>query len=107
MAPFPDNRKCERDRGYREKENDEVAFEPILGLSAIEHHFQARERHGHRKNSPSVNLQPPVLARRLDLTRELRRIRQQAASQQQRNDADRNVDEEHPPPAPMIRNPTA
>src|SRR3979411_1661532 len=107
MAPFPHNRKYQRDHGHGEEENDEVALEPVLGLPAIQNNLQARKSHGHRKNSPSINLQPSGLARRLDLTRELRRIRQQAAGQEQRNDADGNVDEEYPSPAPMTRNPAA
>src|SRR5580700_10873276 len=107
MAPLPDNGKQKRHHRDRKENYNEVAFKPILGLPAIENDFEAGEGHGHRENSPSIDLQLSVLACCFDFALERRRIRHYAAGQDQRNDAYRNVDEEYPSPAPMVRDPTA
>ncbi len=99
--------KGQRGDGNRKKEHDEITFEPVQGLSAIKDHFQAREGHGHGENSPAVYFQFAILARCLHLALELRRIGEQAAGEDQRDDANGNVDEENPAPAPMVGDPAA
>ena len=89
------------------KNDDEIAFEPVFGLSAIENHFQARECHGHGENSPAIDFQFAVFARGFHFTLEFRRIGEQAAGEDQRDDADRDVDEENPAPAPVVGDPAA
>src|ERR1700733_5544534 len=74
MAPLPNNGKKKRCHRDRKKNDNEFAFEPIQGLPAIENHFQASEGHGHRENSPSIDLQLAIFARRLNLALERRRI---------------------------------
>src|SRR3984893_3223360 len=103
MPPLPRNGKHQRGHRHRKKDNDKVAFEPVLRLSPIEYDFKASKRQSHGEDSPSVDPQPAVLARRLHFARELRRVRPQPAREPQRDDAEWNVDEEKPSTAPGVR----
>ena len=107
VTPLPDNGEEQRHDSDCKKAHDEVAFEPVFGLAAVQNYFQARESHRHGKNSPTVYLQLAILARRFDFALEFRRIGKQTAGEDQRDDADRDVDEENPAPAPVVRNPAA
>src|SRR5260370_19840077 len=107
MPPLPHNRKQQRRHRHRKEHHDKITLEPVQSLPAIQHHLQARKRDRHRHDSPHVNLQPPILSRRFHFARKLRRILQQPAGQNQRNNPNRNIDEENPPPAPVVRDPSA
>src|SRR5258708_19012810 len=107
MPPLPHNRKQQRRHRHRKEHHDKITLEPVQSLPAIQHHLQARKRDRHRHDSPHVNLQPPILPRRFHFARKLRRILQQPAGQNQRNNPNRNIDEENPPPAPVVRDPSA
>src|SRR6266852_3076719 len=99
MPPLPHNRKYQRHHRNREKRHDKIALEPVFRLPAIQHHLQARKRHGHGQNPQPIHLQLPIFPRRFYFLLEFRRVRQHPVRQDQRNNSNRNINEEHPPPA--------
>src|ERR1700680_165153 len=106
-APLPeycgnDGHKCDC-----EKENNESALEPILRLTAIEHNLEACKAQSHEYDPETINLKFSILPRSLDFARELRRVGDQPAGQNQRQNPYGNIDKEDPTPAPVVRNPTA
>src|ERR1700722_2253963 len=107
MAPLPDDREDESDHCDSEERDDEVALEPVFGLAAVEDDFEAREGHGDGENSPAIDFEFAAFPRGFDFFCELRRISQQIAGEDQRHDADRDIDEEDPAPAPVIGDPAA
>src|SRR5712692_9801695 len=105
VAPLPEdcsNQSHERDR---EEGDDKVALEPVFGLAAVENNLKAREAEGHEKNAKPINAKPAAFAGRLNLARELWRIGNDPAGENQRQNADGNIDKEDPAPTPVVRNP--
>src|ERR1700722_4313416 len=107
MSPFPNYGEYQGDHRDGEERDDEVALEPIFGLAAIEDDFKAREGHCDGENSPAVDFEFAAFARGFDFFCELRWIRKQIAGEDERDDADRDIDEEDPAPAPVIGDPAA
>ena len=107
MVPFPKHRRDQRNHCDAKERQNEAALEPVFGLSAIQDHFHECEAQRHEENSQPINLQPSVGVRRLHLAGKLRWIENYAAGQDQGNDADRNIDEKDPAPAPIIGDPTS
>src|ERR1700677_4760031 len=107
MTQLPPNcenqcRDCDHEEsGYR------MTAEPIVALAAIQDHFQATEAECNQPYSNMVDTQFTGAARGLYLFDERRWILDHAARQDQRDDADRNVDEEDPAPREVVGDPSA
>ena len=69
VAPFPPDRDRDRDHGDREKSRDEVAFEPVVALAAIEHDFEAREADRDQRDADIVDPQLAAASRLLRVPR--------------------------------------
>src|SRR5262249_24040985 len=60
---------------------------------------------GDEKNAEAINFEFAVAACGFDFARKFGRIGDETLREQHRNDADGNVDEEDPAPAPVVSNP--
>ena len=83
VMEFPDDRSPKRSEGDDKKRRNERALEPVLVLTAIEHHLQASESDGDQRNADVVNPQPPSLARLSDFRHERRWVRHETVGEEQ------------------------
>src|SRR5580704_12226496 len=106
MPPLPEHRRNQGHDRNRKKENNEAALKPVFRLTAIENYFKERKAKGHENNPEPVNPEFSVLARSLYFASELGRVGDEPASQNQRQNPNRNINEENPTPAPVVGDPS-
>src|SRR5262249_61912519 len=106
MTPFPKGGSNERDDSDGQEGDDEVALEPVFGLAAVEDHFQASESESNEKNAEAVDFEAATFASGCDFASEFRRVGNKALGQNERDDADGNIDEENPAPTPIVGDPS-
>src|SRR4051812_31604009 len=93
IPPFPYDHEDQRCCGDDRQRNNQVRLEPVFALTFVEDDLQCTESKRDKSESDIVDvgfteLAPPEIWRILD----------QPRSQQDRQDANRNVDEEDPAP---------
>ena len=106
MAPLSDGGDKQSGDGDGEEDDDEITFEPVFGLAAVENDFQASESESDKEDAEAVDFEFAVAAGGFDFARELGRVGDELARQQERDDADRDVDEKDPAPAPIVGDPS-
>src|SRR6266849_4449720 len=107
MMPFPNHRDDQSQNRDRKERDDKIAFKPIFGLPAVEHHLKTCKSKGYQKNPETIDAKPAAFPGILHFPCELRRVRNKPLRQKQRHDPDGDVDKEDPPPAPVVGDPTA
>ena len=83
----------------RHHRDDQARVEPVLFLALVEHELE-------RAGADGEQGQPPVINRDA-LALEIVRVVHPEPREKHRDDADRDVDVEHPPPGPVVRQPAA
>src|ERR1700758_4220655 len=78
-----------------------MRLEPVFPLAFIEHHLKRAKPKRHEPQSDVVDVSFSQLA-----ALEVRRILNQPRGQQDGQNPDRNIDEENPPPAEIVGDPT-
>src|SRR5437764_342615 len=81
--------------GENRERGNHAGRKPVVFLSLVEHELQRADSDGEQADAPVVN--PPRFLP------DVRRIEDEEPRHDQRRDADRNVDVEHPPPAVVVR----
>src|ERR1700740_2627352 len=84
-----------------------MTFEPVFRLAAIEDDFETRKPNCNEQDSEAVDFQLAASTRCFDLASESRRVGDNPAGEDHRNDSDGDVDKENPTPAPVIGDPAA
>src|ERR1700686_8493 len=102
VPPLPKYDKNERGGRDHRQYHDEIGFEPVVALTFIQYHLQCAESESNETETDVVNVGFTQLA-----ALEVWRILNKPLGQQERNDADRNVDEENPAPTEVVRDPTS
>src|SRR6266481_3222696 len=105
MAPFPKRGRSQCHKRDRKEQNNEAAFEPVFGLSAIQNNLQTRKAEGHEGDPEAINAKPAAFPGRFDFARELGRVGNQPVRQDQRQNHDGNVDKENPATTPIVGDP--
>src|ERR1019366_9804389 len=80
--------------------HDEIRFEPVFALAFGEDHLQRSQAERDEAESGVVNVGFTQLA-----ALEVRRILNQPRRQQERKNADRDIDEENPAPGEIVSDP--
>src|SRR6266550_6121023 len=93
LIPLPKEHEQQRRRRDQRQGQNEVRFEPIFTLALVQDDLQSSQSDSHEAEAYVVDFQLGKLP-----AAEVGRILNQARSQQQRDDADRDVDEENPAP---------
>src|SRR6202795_1526591 len=100
--PFPDADGDERDDADDGHDDDEVGAEPIVALALIEDHLHGAETEGEEAEADVINAEASAF-----LLLHVGGIADEHIGEQQRNDADGNIDEENPAPVEIVSNPAA
>src|SRR5215469_12681031 len=99
---FTPEEECEADDGNHEQGDDEARSEPVLFLPLIKHDLNGADGDDEKAEAPVVD----AFAALADL-REVRWIFDEAIGENERNDADGDIQEEDPAPGVVIDDPTA
>src|ERR1700733_13720993 len=102
VMPLPDADGDERDHADDGHDDDEVGAEPIVALAFIEHDLHGAQAQGEQAQADVVNAEAGAF-----LLLHVGRIADQHVGQNQRNDADGNIDEENPAPIEIVGDPSA
>src|ERR1700733_8187149 len=97
------NQADERKDGDHHAPHDEWRPEPVVSLALIQHDLQETQSQSQQPEADEIDL--PALLRRY--TRHARRFMDQHRDQQQRNHADRHVQQENPSPRIIVSDPSA
>ena len=102
VKPFP-NHERNKSGGRKDcKSENETRAEPVVLLPFIEHHLQGADAEREQGDSDVVNFQSRAREALYP-----RGIFDEAKDQEQRQNADRQIDEENPAPGVVIRDPSA
>src|SRR5580692_10266720 len=100
MSPLPDYDEDQRDRADHRQDDDEMRFEPIFALPFVENNLESPQAKGDGAETNVVDSSFTELA-----ALEIGRILNEPGGEQNRNDADRDVDEKNPTPGEVVRDP--
>ena len=102
VRPLPYDDEDQGDGRYQGKDHDEVRFEPIIALALVEDDLQGSQTESDEAEAYVVDFGFAELA-----ALEIGRVLNEPRGQQQRKDADWNIDEENPAPGEVVRDPAA
>ena len=94
---FAQHERHQRDAADDREAGDERRLEPVVFLALVEHDFERAETDRDQREAQEVDR-----TRSLARVAQVRRIRDHARREQQRHDADRDVDEEDPAPRVVV-----
>ena len=103
---FPDDRADNADNRQKREELNEVRAKPVLFLSFVQHHLKATQAQGHEGKAEVIDLQS-VTPDGFVLAYGPGGFVHQPAGQDQRQDANGNVDEKDPAPVVIVGDPPA
>ena len=102
VSPLPDDHEdqggCANDR----KRDDEVRFEPVFALTFVENNLQSAQAQSHKSQAHIVDVSFAQLA-----ALEVGRILNEPRGEQDRQNADGDIDEEDPAPGEVVGDPSA
>src|ERR1700690_4651658 len=102
VPPFPEDDKDQRRSRDHSQPHDEMRFEPVFALTFVENYLQGSEAERDETEAGVVNAgfaQLPAF--------EVWRILNEPRRQQERKDADGDINEENPAPREVVGDPTA
>ena len=79
-----------------------MRFEPVIALALVEDDLQSPQAQRHKAQADVVDFGFAQLA-----ALEIRRVLNEPRGEQERKDADRNIDEENPAPGEVVGDPSA
>src|ERR1700731_3141089 len=97
VPPLPDNNEDQGSRCDQRKHNDEAGFEPIVALTLVEDNLKRSQPQRYKTEADVVDFRFAKFA-----ALEVGRILDEPRGEQQRNDADRDIDEENPAPGKVV-----
>src|SRR4030095_1890132 len=103
LAKFPNNSGDNSDQHEYEKDLNEAAREPIFALALVEDDLHAAEAEADQSDADVVDAKTLFDLSALHVGR----ITHEQRREQQRENADRNVDVKNPPPGKIVSNPAA
>ncbi len=103
VVQLPEHHGDQSHHGDDGEGHDEGAGEPVVALALVQHDLEGRQADDHQGEADEVDLLAVLQAQPL----EVRRIHEDGAGEHHGQDAHRDVDEEDPVPAVVVREPAA